>query len=263
MPVNVGAKPVPARRSRRPAPSAPAQPQRQWEQVYAELRRRILNLELSPGTPLSEASVARDLRMSPTPVRDALGRLHQQGLLEVGAGRRYAVARLSVGDVAELAEARFVLESAICRLAIERATPGDMEGARQVARRLEDPGLDQAALIDRNQDFHLAVAMMARNQRLVNALHALMEDSRRVFHLGLGALQVEDMVDAHRRLLDAVAQKDVAAARAVCEEEAFGTSERVVSQLVRGVSAASYHLGAAEASGIVIPPRSQGEGGTK
>jgi DNA-binding GntR family transcriptional regulator len=261
MNVNGGANRTTSRRRR--LPPVPPLRRTQWEQAYAELRRRILSLELAPGTPLSEVGVARELGTSPTPVRDALGRLHQQRLLESGPTRGYVVARLSIADVAELAEARFVLESAICQLAIERATPERILAARDIAARLEVPGLDQQALIDRNQDFHLAVAMMARNERLEHALYDVMEDSRRVFHLGLGALRVEDMVEAHRRLLDAIEAKDEVSARLVCEEEAFGTSERVVSQLVRTAATAGRHLEASLGYLTIERAAAPGEGRQK
>src|SRR3712207_1225805 len=82
-----------------------------WAYVYDNLRLRILTLELAPGASLTESLVAKELDVSPTPVRDALGRLCQDGLVEVVNGRGYRVAPLTVPDIAEICDLRFALES--------------------------------------------------------------------------------------------------------------------------------------------------------
>lgn len=218
-----------------------------WEEVRLDLRRRILCLDLSPGAPLTELGIAREYGISPTPARDALGRLHQEGFVTAGPGRRYTVARLSIADVAELAEIRFVLESGICRLAIDRADADGLARVRASAARIEEPDLGRPELIDRNQDFHLAVAGLTGNQLLVAELRRVLEDSRRVFHLGMNLLSVSEMVSAHGRLVAAIESGDLVTALDVCEEEALGTSERVVWQLVRGGTSAGRHLDASTA----------------
>ena len=209
-------------------------PESRWEFVYRETRRRILTLELSPGTPLSEVAVAREFGTSATPARDALGRLRQEGLVVDGPRRSYSVAALSISDVGQLAELRYVLESGAVALAIRRVTRDGLEHVRMVAREVEDPNLDATDRIEKNEAFHLAVAELAANEHLVGAIRGVLEDSRRVFHLGIASLPAEEMTDLHRRLVDAIEDGDEEAARVVCEEEAFGTSERVLSQLVRG-----------------------------
>lgn len=206
----------------------------QWETVYHETRRRILTLELAPGTPISEVTVAEEFGTSPTPARDALGRLRQEGLVVLERGRRYAVAPLTMRDISELAELRFVLETGIARVAMNRATPERLEVVRDVARSLEEPGLSFAQRVERNQAFHLEVAGLTDNDRVVDTLRRVLEDSQRIFHLGITGLTIDEMIETHRRLIDAIANGDVEAATHVCEIEAFGTAERVLNQLLRG-----------------------------
>lgn len=208
----------------------------QWEAVYRETRERILTLELPPGTAISEASVAHEFGTSPTPARDAIGRLRQEGLVTMAAGRRYAVAPLSLGDIRTLCEVRFVIESGIARLAIQRVTPSGIDRVREVARRLEEPGLDFVEVIARNQAFHRAVAELTENERLVDALRRVMEDSRRIFHLGIPVLPVAEMLETHEAYIRAIESGDADAAVHVCELEAFGTAQRVMEQLMTGVT---------------------------
>jgi len=226
--------------------SPATQPRRShWEKVYRDTRQRILTLELAPGSSLSEISVAREFGISATPARDALGRLCQEGLVVVGPGRGYSVAGLSISDVAQLAEARYVVESGIVQVAIRRARPDQVAHIRTIAQRLEESDLDFGELIERNQDFHIAVAELTGNRRLIDMLRRVVDDSRRIFHLGITALPVEEMIGAHRRLIDAIESKDVVAALVVCEQEAYGTSERVVAQLIRGGADERGPVGAA------------------
>ncbi len=226
----------------RARPRSSTRPESQWEAVYRETRRRILTLELAPGTPLSEITVAEEFGTSPTPARDALGRLRQEGLVVQARGRRYAVAGLSISDISELSELRFVLESGIVQIAIQRVTPDRLNHVRDVAGTLEEPGLGFSELIERNQDFHLAVAELTGNQRVTGALRRVLEDSKRIFHLGITALPVDEMVETHRRLVEAIERGDLDAAIGVCDIEAFGTAERVVGQLMRGVQVGGRHV---------------------
>src|SRR4051794_23249006 len=62
---------------------APARSQQAATQVYEQLREMILSLKLTPGTALSRADLQRQFRLSSTPVRDALMRLEEAGLVEV------------------------------------------------------------------------------------------------------------------------------------------------------------------------------------
>ena len=217
-------------------------PESQWESVYRETRRRILTLELAPGTPLSEITVAQEFGTSPTPARDALGRLRQEGLVVLVRGRRYSVAGLSITDISELSELRFVLESGLAKIAIRHLTPERLDLVRAVARKLEAPALGFTELIERNQDFHLAVAQLSDNQRLVDALRRVLEDSKRIFHLGITALPVDEMVETHRKLVDALERGDLETAVLMCDIEAFGTAERVVGQLMRGMQFGGRHV---------------------
>jgi len=215
---------------------------KRWQAAYTETRRRILTLGLPPGSPLSEAWVAREFGMSATPARDALGRLCQEGLVVVGPGRGYSVASLSVSDVAELTELRLVLETGIARLVMRYATPESLDTLRLLAGEVGED-LAPVERIQRNERFHLAVAELTGNHRLVGMLRAVLQDSQRVFHLGISELTAAEMAATHRRLVEAIAAGDVETTMRASEEDAYGTSERVITQLVRGPSRNGYLVG--------------------
>ncbi|WP_236797092.1 GntR family transcriptional regulator [Amycolatopsis sp. GM8] len=204
-----------------------------WTVVYENLRGRILTLELAPGVSLTESLVAKELEVSPTPVRDALGRLCQDGLVEVVKGRGYRVAPLTVADIAEICDLRFVIESGVLRLACERIETTDLEPLRELSRLTGDATVGARELIRRNQDFHVAIARLAGGRRTADALERVMDDSTRIFHLGLTTFSSVGMQPTHDAIITAIETHNYTQALEHCREECFGTNERVLTQLLR------------------------------
>jgi DNA-binding GntR family transcriptional regulator len=94
--------------------------------VYEELKLAIVNLRLAPGDPLREAALAEQLGVSKTPIREALTRLEQDGLVETTSFKGAAVTVYSRRDLEEIYELRELLEVA----AIRRAATAMDEQAR-------------------------------------------------------------------------------------------------------------------------------------
>jgi len=204
-----------------------------WTFVYENLRNRILTLELAPGASLTEGFVAKELEVSPTPVRDALGRLCQDGLVEVVNGRGYRVAALTVADIGEICDLRFVVESGGLRLACERDDADGIAELRELSRLTGDQSVSPRELISRNQDFHVAIARIAGGRRTAEALERVMADSTRIFHLGLANFSSVGMQPTHDALVDAIEARDLERAVELCREECLGTSERVLARMLR------------------------------
>ena len=91
------------------------------EQVYLRLRDLIVQGLLAPGSRVVETEVASRLGVSRTPVREALQRLQQRGLLVLGSGRGLVVAHLSQQQVVELYAMREILEGSAARFAARHA----------------------------------------------------------------------------------------------------------------------------------------------
>jgi DNA-binding GntR family transcriptional regulator len=104
---------------------------------YGVIKDMILTGQLKPGNRLSDQDLAVVLGVSRTPVRHALSRLAQDGLLEEGRGKGYRVADLDAKQVADLYALREVLEAHAIRLAVERATSSDLQEFKEVLATLE------------------------------------------------------------------------------------------------------------------------------
>ena len=135
------------------------------------IRDLVYSGAASPGERLSEITLSERLALSRTPVRAALARLEQEGLLESIPSGGYAVRALSEADIVDSIELRGVLEGTAARLAAERgvapakmalfkALIGELDAIVKV--RLEE--LDFAAYVARNADFHEMLAGLSGSQ---------------------------------------------------------------------------------------------------
>ncbi len=99
--------------------------------VYENLKRRIITNVLKPGDPLSEGILSKELKISKTPVREALQQLEKKGLVENIPGKGAFVSRFSFQDIRELFEIREILE---CEVTKRVAARGDLnlEEARAI-----------------------------------------------------------------------------------------------------------------------------------
>ena len=91
--------------------------------VYEEIREAIIDLRLPPGEPLREAAIAAQLGVSKTPVREALARLEQEGLVETTSFKGAVVSEYSPRDLEEIYELRELLEGAAARAAAAGRPP--------------------------------------------------------------------------------------------------------------------------------------------
>jgi len=105
--------------------------------AYTTIKDMILTGQLKPGNKLSDQELAMELGMSRTPVRHALTRLAQEGLIDEGRSRGFHVADLDAKQVADLYALREVLEAHAIRLAVERATVEDMKELAEVLETLD------------------------------------------------------------------------------------------------------------------------------
>ncbi len=137
------------------------------DRVYNQLRDNIGSHQIRPGERLQEVSLAAQLGVSRTPVREALARLESEGMIVV-EGRGFVVPELTDVDIAEIYELRFLLEPAAVRSAVAEVT-----GASDLASM--SSAIDDAVAAEKNDDFR---AFLEANSRFHNAWRALVPNRR-------------------------------------------------------------------------------------
>jgi DNA-binding GntR family transcriptional regulator len=174
------------------------------EDVYRSLKRDIITLRHRPGAALTEKELAGLYGSSRVPVREACGRLQQEGLLTSLPYKGYFVNQISLKEIGECFELRNVLEVFALELAVQRATSEDFDRLEKLAATeyTYHDWASYADFLDRNLDFHIRLAALSRNEKLVVTLRDLLGGMQRFFFLGLdlGDFGAE-MRDEHEQLV--------------------------------------------------------------
>jgi GntR family transcriptional regulator, rspAB operon transcriptional repressor len=140
------------------------------ERVYRTLREWLIAARLRPGEFLSEVELAAQCRTSRTPVREACGRLAQDNWLQRIPRKGYLVAPISVRDIVELYEFRRILECFSAEKVALSARRDEIDELRDLVRVESDPKAGLQEILACNQAFHLRLAQLAGNQRVVDEL---------------------------------------------------------------------------------------------
>jgi DNA-binding GntR family transcriptional regulator len=182
--------------------------------IYDELTRAIASGELAPGAKLSEPAIARQLGASRAPVREAIRRLQELGLVTYLVNHGVRVADPSAEDFLRLLDVREALEGMAARLAAEHITPQETAALQDlVARHGQqiDNDLHGAYLqIDPDGDFHRRIVVASRNPLLYDLLtdqfYPRLQLCRRL-HVTIPGRGREAWRE-HIRILDAISHGD-------------------------------------------------------
>lgn len=205
------------------------------ETVAEALREAILDGGLAPGSWLREAEVARELKVSRTPVRDAFRILAAEGLVKINANQGVLVAAMTSDDVLELYVMREALEALAAKLAARRAPQRCLEEFSLLLPEMKavaESG-DVAALGKLNFRFHAIIRDAAGNRYLERALTQIQNAARRFPDPTLGLPgRLAESISEHVALADAISQGDPAKAEQVATEHMRHLSELRIRMLL-------------------------------
>ncbi|MCB2113280.1 MAG: GntR family transcriptional regulator [Parvularculaceae bacterium] len=186
------------------------------EEVYARLRRAIIDGQLEPGRALSVRSLAAQFSVSAMPAREAIRRLVALGALEMTATRRIMIARMTPAKVDELTEARTLLEPRLAVRALKR-TQGRARARKTLISRMTaiDKRLDSAiasgdvgSYSKLNSEFHFTLYEAADAPILLNAVESLWLQTGPFMRTVMSNLGVPDFVDMHNDAIAALKSGD-------------------------------------------------------
>jgi DNA-binding GntR family transcriptional regulator len=189
-----------------------AAPRTAHSYAYDALRDRILTGELAPGAPLIQASLAKDLGVSMTPVREALRDLATEGLVTLLPHKGAAVTTLDLADAKEIHHIRLKLEPDATRMAVDHVTLDVLNRAEQLYSELSETPDHRWVVC--NRDFHKLLLSPAPAPRLVSILSSLLEAAALYVPLAVAHRVGPDPQLEHRAILDAYLRRDPEAAAA-------------------------------------------------
>src|SRR5919204_3487202 len=195
------------------------QPASLADKAYHAIRDLIVSLELPPGAVIDERGLVERLRIGRTPVREALRRLAQERLVDVYPRRGMFVTGVDVRELARLSEGRAVLEPEAARLAAERATPAERAELDALLDELDAGDGDERELIALDERIHRAIYRAAHNDLLEATLEQYYVLALRIWVMALDRTrELEEAVEAHRALLEAVRDGDGSRAAAAMRD---------------------------------------------
>ncbi|MEV0714384.1 GntR family transcriptional regulator [Asanoa sp. NPDC050611] len=200
------------------------------QMVRDSLRRAILDGTLQAGSRLVQADIAARLRVSTTPVREALRDLASEGLIRLDAHRGAVVRETSVYEVREIFLIRRLLEPEAVRLAVAGIEPEVLAALEGLHKEL-DEAREPARWVALNREFHRLLNGAAGFDRLAEILNHLDDNAAVYVNMATDA-EHRQTADRHRqRLLEACREGDGDRAAALVSEhlrQTLDTVERVV-----------------------------------
>jgi len=207
------------------------------DRVYDQLKRSIVEGVYRSGEALTEGILARTQRASRTPVREALSRLHQEGLVDRLPGRGWFVGTVTVQLIRDTFEVRPWLEGATAAGAAERASDAALQELRALGEfRYADAGYRAAEQI--NREFHLAIARASGNQVAVDLVQQCLTQFDRFLSLGADLTPspyAENATAEHLKIVSAIERREPAGARAAMEHHLDACGNLMMHALTRGV----------------------------
>ncbi|KQU85639.1 hypothetical protein ASD00_32120 [Ensifer sp. Root31] len=203
--------------------------------VYDAVRKAIVSRDLEPGSLYSVASIAERLDVSRTPVREALLKLQDQGMIKFERNRGARILSTTVRDLRELFSLRLLLEVPSAHIAAQRANSSDLTRLRNVESKCREAYLHYPEDIRRHLEpdahFHQEIAKIAGNMRLASIVGDIFAQQMMA---DLSTADVRDrkqeIVADHSRIVEAISASDGKGAALAMRDHLIGSATALTSK---------------------------------
>jgi DNA-binding GntR family transcriptional regulator len=204
------------------------------DKVYEALRSAIISMDFyaeNANTKLDERRLAEELGVSRTPIREALSRLEQEGLVRIESRRGAFVIRKTKQEILQVICVWGALESLASRLGCEHATDDEIAGLRKMFVNLDDTERALADIdeySDENIRFHQAIIRLGRCELLSDLAEGLFIHMHAIRARSLrGHDRVAGSVVDHLHIIEAIEQRDAELAEKLVREHTDHLAEHV------------------------------------
>jgi DNA-binding GntR family transcriptional regulator len=183
--------------------------------IYAELRGELVTLRRRPGEAISEAEIALAYGVSRTPVREAILKLADEGLVEIFPQSGIFVSRIPLAALPEAIIIRKALEETTSRLAAERATASQILNLHSILERQReaDAARDRDTFHQADETFHATIAEVGGYPGIWTLIQQVKVHVDRYRQLTLPQIgRMSQVIVEHKAVLDAIEAHDPAAA---------------------------------------------------
>jgi DNA-binding GntR family transcriptional regulator len=178
--------------------------------IYDELRRRMITGKIMPGIGLSTRGLALEMGVSQMPVRDALSRLAAEGAVQIRSKRKIEVPAMTADRFQDLLACRLLLEPEAAVQALPQIGAGLLKRLREIDATLDaamESG-DVIAYMECNFEFHFTIYRANKRPTLNRLIEPLWLQFGPFMRVVYGRYGTANLVDQHRRALDAIETGD-------------------------------------------------------
>ena len=186
------------------------------DQTYDIIKNMIIMREIEPGKKINEEHLAKEIQVSRTPIREALCRLENEGIVKIIPRRGAFVADLTEINVSEILLIREVLEGLAARLATENMDEKTLEKLKKALEKVSAVPEKDSDLIDYTRsevDFHALLLSASNNQMLKNMME-IVNAHLQIIRLRTVVIpeRAQKTVKEHHQILKAIENGDAGAA---------------------------------------------------
>jgi len=203
--------------------------------VYFEIKKRIIEGVLEPDQSINEESLASELNISRTPIREAMQRLEIEELIVRLPNGRLKVAPVSVQEVEELFTVRSLLEGLVAREAAIKAKEDDIQTLRrlteQIVKAYEDDRREDVVFY--GSEFHSYLYQISGNKTATKMLNQLKDHISRYRRIGptRNYERSRKAAEEHQAMFEAIANRDPALAEQLMREHIKNSMEAAVQSI--------------------------------
>lgn len=206
------------------------------EHVYQEIRRAIITGQIAGGSRLNESSLAAELSVSRTPVREALHKLALEKLLHAIPRAGYIVEEMSDHDIRDLFKTRMAIEKLAATWAMEHVTANELQRMEENLQRALDvlqSGLTQE-MVDLDTAFHGIIYRASRSKNLMRICNTLGDHTLkyRIALMHIPELAIKTC-DDHMAIFNALRDKDLPRLKQVIESHMQQAQTSIIRQMQR------------------------------
>jgi DNA-binding GntR family transcriptional regulator len=207
------------------------------DEVYSSIKEAILTGEMAPGERLSIGRLLQQIGASPTPIREALLKLEQEGFVSRLPKGGFIVSRFTRKDIEEIFNIRALLESYAVGLAVGQIREEDIqwleENIKESEHYISKNKLNKVSTL--NTQFHDYLNQLSKNDRLLFLIKGLRDQ---IFQYRSAILRVPDKakisIEHHKRIIDAINKMDIKLLKKLTQEHIQVGKEVILSEIAKG-----------------------------
>lgn len=202
--------------------------------AFKIIKDSIISGSLSCGNIYSENVISKNMKISKTPVHEAVLELCHKGFIEIIPKKGFLVKDLSEKEIRDIYGFRLALEKDVVLQAIEKLRKKDLLNLESILNKSKD-SKDVKIFMEQDIRFHRSLAQLTNNDQIINALGGIWD---LVIWVGFNALTTkygtDGVLDEHFALLDCIKKKDPDCAQAVIEEHLNNSLDKILGTYQNG-----------------------------